>query len=170
MLSSTFSFSDGDIIQLVVVTVRAHVLCVLSCRLFLKRVHGGTFPAFDSSQPDPGCAVEFGMLQPLVDPTYDHDAPGLDVSVHTHTHTRSAPAQCSAKQQHPARSQHAAAASTRMRQLSCSSCQKYDARPPLCLLPCLVLLVLLQLDRAAQYDPEDPQVRLKTEMAREGRC
>lgn len=87
MLSSTFSFSDGDIIQLVVVTVRAHVLCVLSCRLFLKRVHGGTFPAFDSSQPDPGCAVEFGMLQPLVDPTYDHDAPGLDVSVHTHTHT-----------------------------------------------------------------------------------
>lgn len=49
--------------------------------LFLKRVHGGTFPAFDDPPADPGCCYELNRYGAVVDPTPDEDPVEFHVSV-----------------------------------------------------------------------------------------
>jgi hypothetical protein len=48
--------------------------------LFLKRVHGGTFPAFDDSKPDPGCAFELAHYRHVANSQHKRGPRSLSVS------------------------------------------------------------------------------------------
>lgn len=67
--------------------------------LFLKRVHGGTFPAFDDSKPDPGCAYELAHYRRVADPTYTHGPRNFSVG-DTQLRCQSFSAACCASVRH----------------------------------------------------------------------
>lgn len=68
--------------------------------LFLKRMHGGTLPAFDDRHPDPGCAFEAMSYRQNLDPVF---VPKSHETLQVSSHTSFAPPQpCSCSSGAPA--------------------------------------------------------------------